>query len=209
MIKAAVFDLGGVLFSEGKEQAADELARQYGYDRDLILKVFVSPRSVDLRKGVITNDEFWDNARGELPGGYDVSRIQEAWHKGYILDEDIHRLIQTLKGQYKIIAFSDNTRDRIDFLESRYGFRKLFDLEVYSFEHGLSKQDRRFTELMIRESGCEPTGLVYVDDDQEKVAAARELGVNVLVYRAGHAGELTAGLRRLDIIFREDPDESC
>ena len=201
MIKAAVFDLGGVLFSEGKQRAADELARQYGYDRDVILKVFVSPGSVDLRKGFITNDAFWDGARGELPGGYDVSLIQEAWHRGYIRDEDIHRLIQALKGQYKIIAFSDNTRDRIDFLERRYGFRKLFDVEVYSFEHGLSKQDRRFTELMIRESGCEPTELAYVDDDRDKVAAARELGVNVLVLRTGRTGELTAGLRRLGMVF--------
>ena len=62
---------------------------------------------------------------------------------------------------------------------------------------------------MIRESGCEPTELVYVDDDKEKVAAARERGVNVLVYHAGHAAELTAGLRRLDIKFLEASNESC
>ena len=201
MIKAAVFDLGGVLFSEGKERAANELVRRYGYDRGVILNMFTSSGSVELRKGLITNDEFWDSARGVLPGGYDVSLIRTAWYGGYELNDDIHRLIQSMKDRYRIIAFSDNTRDRIDFLERRYEFRKLFNVEVYSFEHGLSKQDKCFTELMIRESGCGPTELAYVDDDQEKVVAARELGVNALLFSASRTGELVAGLRRLGMLF--------
>jgi HAD superfamily hydrolase (TIGR01509 family) len=190
MIKAIAFDLGGVLFAEGNSVSAEKLSRERGYSRELILEVFVSPKSIELRKGLIDDAEFWAWAQQQFPGHYDVQLIKREWYSAYLLDEDVLRLITKLKARYRIMAFSGNIKSRIDFLEEKYHFRSLFDVEVYSFMHGLSKWDRGFAEAMIRESGVRPGEIVYVDDNEHHALQAEKLGVKVVIYARGEIQEL-------------------
>ena len=199
MINAIVFDLGGVLFSEGKAVAMEQLARAHGYDPDLVQKVLYSPMSFELRKGLMTDHEFWSWAQKQLPKNYDALLIKKVWYDGYVLDEDIFKLVKKLKGKYKIVAFSGNIKSRIEFLEERYGFRHLFDQEIYSFEHHLTKPDKKFVEVMIAEVGCRPEEIVYIDDNDQYTLPAREMKLNVLIYSRGQIAKLKAELRALGI----------
>lgn len=195
MVKVIAFDLGGVLFAEGNSVAAEKLAGERGYDRDRVLELLVSPKSIELRKGVIDDAEFWAWAQHQVPEHYDVRLIKREWYSAYLLDEDVLRLITKLKAGYKIMAFSGNIKSRIDFLEEQYHFRSLFDVEVYSFMHGLSKWDRGFAEVMIRESGVRPGEIVYVDDNDRHALHARNLGVKVLIYARGQIDRLRNDLK--------------
>lgn len=199
MIKAIVFDLGGVLFSEGKTLSIEKLATAYGYEKEAIKKILFSSKSADLRRGLISDEEFWQWARGELPPSYDCSLIQKEWYDSYVLDRDIFVLITHLKGKYRLIAFSGNVRSRVEFLEEKYRFRKLFDQEVYSFEHHVTKPEKRFIEILIAESGCRPEELVYIDDIEEYARPARELGITVLIYSRGGIERLRDELKGLGI----------
>ena len=199
MIRAVVFDLGGVLFSEGKAVAMEELAREHGYDPSLVNKILHSPMSFELRKGLITDDEFWSWVQTQLPQNYDALLIKRVWYDGYVLDDDIFKLVKKLTGKYKIAAFSGNIKSRIDFLEERYGFRHLFDQEIYSFEHHLTKPDKKFVEVMISEIGCRPEEIVYIDDNDQYTLPAREMKLNVLIYSRGEVTRLERELRRLGV----------
>ncbi len=190
MIKAIAFDLGGVLFSEGNSVAAEQLSKGHGYRKDLILELLVSPKSIELRRGVIDDAEFWAWAQCHLPETYDAQLIKREWYSAYIIDEDILKLITLLKSRYKLLAFSGNIKSRIDFLEEKYPFRNLFDVEVYSFMHGLSKKDKGFAEVMIRASGVKPEEILYVDDNETHAKHAKELGVKVLIYARGEIEKL-------------------
>lgn len=190
MIKAIAFDLGGVLFAEGNSVAAEQLSKEHGYSKDLMLELLVSPKSIELRRGVIDDAEFWAWAQCHLPETYDAQLIKREWYSAYIIDEDILKLITMLKGRYKIMAFSGNIKSRIDFLEKKYQFRNLFDVEVYSFIHGLSKEDKKFAETMIRESGVKPGEILYVDDNEKHAMHAKKLGVKVLIYTRGEIQKL-------------------
>lgn len=199
MIVAAAFDLGGVLFAEGKSAAIDALSKKHGYDGAPVEAVMVSPKSVQWRKGMIAEEQFWAWARTALPRGYDTDAVRTEWHEGYTLDEDIRRLISRLKGGYTTIAFSANTSSRIAFLDDKYDFRKLFDAEVYSFDHELTKADESFAEIMVRAAGCRAEQIVYVDDDETAALPARRLGVNALIYSAGGIRRLKRSLRELGV----------
>lgn len=199
MIRAIVFDLGGVLFSEGKAVALDKLERAHGYKKDAVRKILVSPQSTELRKGLISDDEFWHWAQGQLPEGYDARLIRREWYDGYVLDEDILKLLKRLKGRYKIIAFSGNVRSRVEFLEDKYRFRRLLDVEVYSFDYHLTKPDKRFVEVMIAQSGCGPEEMVYIEDNDSYAQTARELGIKVLIYSRGAIQELERNLQELGV----------
>lgn len=199
MIKAIVFDLGGVLFAEGKSVAIERLEREHGYKPGEVQKILTSPQSIDLRKGLMTDEEFWAWAQAQLPQGYDAQEIKAAWYHGYELDIEILRLIEKLKGRYKIIAFSGNIRSRVEFLEERYCFRRLLDVEVYSFDCHLTKPDKKFVEIMIEKAGCRPEEIVYIEDNGRYAEPARELGVKVVLYARGESEKLQAELKTMGV----------
>ena len=199
MIKVIVFDLGGVLFSEGKSVAIAQLAREQGYNPGLVHQILYSPKSLELRKGLIIDDEFWSWAQKQLPENYDALLIKKVWYDSYVLDEDVFKLIKKLKVSHKIVAFSGNIKTRIDFLEERYRFRHVFDQEIYSFDHQVTKPDRKFVELMIHEVKCKLEEIVYVDDNDPYTKPARDMGVKVLIYSRGQVEKLKRELRELGV----------
>jgi HAD superfamily hydrolase (TIGR01509 family) len=201
MIKTVVIDLGGVLFSEGKSVVLEKLAKVHGYDPKLIGAILSSPESISLRKGLMSDADFWQWAQQQLPSNYDSPLIQQEWYESYILDQDVYKLIASLRKQYSIIAFSGNIKSRIDFLETKYCFRHLFDIEVYSFDFHLTKPEREFVEIMIEKSGVRPKEIVYIDDNDSYAKPARELGVNVIIYRRGESSRLQQELRRYGLMF--------
>lgn len=199
MIKTIVFDLGGVLFTEGKAAAAESLVQEYGYDRAIVGGVMISPESVALRKGLISDEEFWRKVEGCLPDGYDAAAIRTAWYEGYRLDRKVLRLIKELRAILSILAFSGNIRSRVDYLDAKYDFRRYFDKEIYSFDFHLDKPQRAFVEVMLANAGCAPEEIAYVDDEEAAVIPARELGVHAILYRTGKIETLRAALRSLGI----------
>ena len=199
MIKAIAFDLGGVLSAEGKSVAIERLERERGYKPGEVRKILTSPQSIDMRKGLMADSEFWAWAQAQLPPGYDAREIKAAWYDGYELDLGILDLIQRLKGRYKVVAFSGNIRSRVEFLEERYRFRRLLDVEVYSFDHHLTKPDKKFVEIMIEKAGCRPEEIVYIEDNDRYAEPARELGVKVVLYTRGENEKLLAELKIMGV----------
>lgn len=196
MIKTVVVDLGGVLFSEGKSVALDQLAAARGYDRDVVGAILSSPQSILLRKGLMTDADFWQWARQRLPSSYDSRVIKSEWYNGYILDEEIYALVSHLRKKYLIVAFSGNIESRVAFLEEKYHFRRLFDVEVYSFDFHMTKPERAFVEVMVAKSAARPEEIVYIDDNDRYAQPARDLGVNVVIHRHGETAALQNALRQ-------------
>jgi HAD superfamily hydrolase (TIGR01509 family) len=199
MIKAISFDFGGVLFTEGKALAVKTLANKYDYEGEIVLNLFRSDKSMELRKGLISEDFFWTWAHKSLPDDYDVSKIRHEWYNSYLLDVGILEMIKKLKSKYNIIAFSCNIRERVIFLEKKYGFRKFFDDEVYSYEHQLLKPDSEFVKIMIKSAKCKPKEIVYIDDKEKFRKSAEDLGVNVIIHKTGDTGMTESELKRLGV----------
>jgi putative hydrolase of the HAD superfamily len=199
MIKAVTVDLGGVLFSEGKSVALEKLAAEHGYDRRLVGAILSSPQSILLRKGLMADSEFWGWVQQQLPSNYDGRLIKNQWYDGYILDEDIYAFIANLRKKYSIIAFSGNVESRIAYLEEKYHFRHLFDIEVYSFDLHMTKPEPAFVEAMVAQSHVRPEEIVYIDDNDTYAQPARDLGVNVVIHRQGDSVGLRAALRQYGV----------
>ncbi len=200
MIRAIVFDLGGVLFSEGKAVALEKLAAAHGYERKLVGAILSSPESIQLRKGLIPDEDFWQWAQHRLPSGYDSRLIQQEWYNGYVLDKDIYELIASLQKKYSMIAFSGNIKSRVAFLEEKYHFRHLFDIEVYSFDFHMTKPEPEFVQVMIEKSGVRPEEIVYIEDNESYAKPARDLGVSVVIYQRGEIERLRQELRRQGVV---------
>lgn len=204
MIKAIVVDLGGVLFAEGKSVALEKLARAHGYQPGLVAPILSSPKSVLLRKGLISEDDFWQWAKQRLPPSYDCGLIRDEWYNGYVLDPEVYRLVANLRENYEIIAFSGNIKSRVDFLEAKYRFRHLFHREIYSFDFHMTKPEKEFVRAMLDSAGVAPRDIVYIDDNDAYANPARELGVNVIIYRRGETARLRRELKRCGVRLAEN-----
>ena len=198
-IRSVVFDLGGVLFSEGKRVALEVLDRDYGYDPALVRALLTCPPSREMRKGLLAEEAFWSWAQGQIPETYDARTIRDAWYEGYALDPDVFRLVQRLKGHYRLVAFSENVADRVAYLEEKYGFRALFDVEVYSYDHHAGKGDPRFLEILLETLGGRPEEILYIDDSKDVLAQAEQRGLNVVHYTTGQIARIEAAMRQLGV----------
>ncbi len=91
MLKTIAFDLGGVLFSEAKSYMLEKMGR-YGFDRKKVLDILTSKESLDLRKGLMSDEKFWAWAKTNLPENYDTGTISREWQEEYELDEEYLRI---------------------------------------------------------------------------------------------------------------------
>ncbi len=198
-IKTIVFDLGGVLFTEGKSAALEVLSRDYGYDPAVVMEVLTCLRSRDMRKGLITEGAFWSWVASWIPDNYDTRVIKDNWYEGYTLDRDVFELIQSLKARYRLAVFSGNIPDRVAYLDKKYRFRELFDVEVYSYDHQADKGEPRFLEALLATLDAPPGEILYIDDSEAALELAERRGVNVVLYTTGQIARIEAAMSRLGI----------
>ena len=66
--------------------------------------------------------------------------------------------------------------------QERYGFGQLTDVIIYSHEAGISKPDPRIYHLACDRLGIRPEEMVFLDDVEENVAAARDLGAHGILF---------------------------
>ena len=64
----------------------------------------------------------------------------------------------------------------------RYGFGQLTDVIIYSHEAGISKPDPRIYHLACARLGFRPEEMIFLDDVEANVAAARDLGAHGILF---------------------------
>ncbi len=60
---------------------------------------------------------------------------------------------------------------------STWGLVELFEYPILSFRLGCVKPDREIYELAVRAVGCPPNRILFLDDNEANVEAAREAGI--------------------------------
>ena len=66
--------------------------------------------------------------------------------------------------------------------QERYGFGDMCELIVYSHEEGILKPDRRIYDITCERMNLRPTEAVFVDDMEENIVAANELGFHGILH---------------------------
>ena len=102
-------------------------------------------------------------------------------------------LLKTLQQRYPLILVSNTNEAHVEFIAKNYPVFDYFKHKVFSFEVHAMKPDRGIYEYAIALSRTRPEALFFVDDREENVQAARELGILAHQFRS-EAG-LIAALR--------------
>jgi epoxide hydrolase-like predicted phosphatase len=186
MIKAVLFDLGGVLMRTEDPQHREALAERYGMTyREISKLVYERESAVLATLGKITAEEHWQNIQEELDlDDAELERFKEDFWAGDVLDEVLVDFIRGLGLHYTTALLSNAWDDLREALSDLWEIDDAFDRIFISAEIGLAKPGDEIYRHVIQELGHQPAEMVFIDDFPENVQAARENGINAIHFRS-------------------------
>jgi putative hydrolase of the HAD superfamily len=100
-----------------------------------------------------------------------------------VLNVELAEYFRGLRPRYQTALLSNSFIGAREQEQARHGFEDLCDLIVYSHEEGMKKPDPRIYALTCERLGVRPGEMVFLDDAEPNVAAARDLGIHAILYR--------------------------
>ena len=183
MIKAIIFDWGGVLIDE-------TLGEMNKYCAD-VLCVNVESYNIARREGFdsfargdITENKFWQIVCNKL--NVDIPNVESLWGDAVeeVFNEKIEmfELIDKLRGQGYKIGFLSNTEMPAVKYWQKNDYEKYFDEAVFSCVEHIAKPDREIYQLICERLGVLPEEAIFIDDKDEYVDGAVAIGIKGIVF---------------------------
>ncbi len=182
MITTIIFDLGGVLFTNGSRAFREYVSKKFHIPEDNVQKVVSGTIGTAYREGKLSRDEFWKQFQAILGISQPVVELEEAWIHGYELIEDTKELLFQLKKRYATYYLSDNVKERVDRLEQQYHFLSWFDGGIFSHEVGIRKPNPDIYTLILAKTKSKPQETIYIDDKPRFLIPAKELGIHTILF---------------------------
>jgi HAD superfamily hydrolase (TIGR01509 family) len=208
-IHGVALDIGGVLLSwaYGKYRRLQEdwppalmdaawearLGLQPG---DFVRRVWSKTLHAQATTGAIPFAQYWRTVGQQL--GLTSQELDELWEDYWVisrLDPAVAETVRALRPHYKVAALSNAFSNARTEVARRFALDELVDLMVISGEVGYAKPDPRIYELLLWEMDMEASHVLFVDDVEDNVLAARELGM-----RATRSTSTASFLRVLDLL---------
>ena len=199
MRRTVIFDLGGVYFSDGTRRAIDKIAAGYGVDRQTVAGFLNGEAGASYRTGRISGDRFWQQAAALWDIRASAAELSMTWCESYQPIQGTVRLVEQLRtADHQLLYLSDNTQERVAYLEEKYGFLKNFDDGVFSHLVRCKKPDPMIYEFVLAKALNPAAACVYIDDKPEYLEPAKQLGMGVIAFKS--AGQLEVDLKRLGLL---------
>jgi len=193
MIKAVIFDWGGVLSPCNNRAAAKHFAEKYGVIEEDIYK--------DMDN---LEDEFnvsnEDNSAyyREIGSKYDIKPEEVKSVLNNVPVWDVFSYVKTLKGKVRLFVLSNQMKPRTDAIKNDNDL-SFFDNTFFSNEVGIMKPDKRIFQIVLERIGLKADECMFIDDCERNLIPARELGFNTILFK--NLEQLKQSLSKLKIIF--------
>lgn len=177
-IQALIFDMGGVFLQMVDGMPRLQIAERLGLPLDTIYAaIFDSESALRAMRGEFSYEHHWACVCAELGlAADDCADLHNEFWRADGIDRQLTACIRHLRPHYKIGLLS-NAWDDLRRKLVRWGLTDLFDDVVNSAEVGLVKPDLQIYTLALARLGVAPAEAVFVDDRQENVEAARQVGM--------------------------------
>lgn len=183
MIKAIIFDIGGVVLFPGDfNELRKEFAQILKTDVETLRPVF-REWWVKWRLGKIKEDEFFEGLSKYFGcGDEEKKELRDYVYMIGSLNKPVLGLIARLKKNYKISAATNHAREWFEDNSKRFDFNRYFDIVVTSYEEGLAKPEEAFYKALLKKVGFAAEECVFIDNSKKNVEAAEKIGINVIFY---------------------------
>lgn len=184
MIKAILFDLGDTIFDPDWNSMNKKMIKEVGISilmpanirKEYMEEVLIGKKNMlDIFDKLLKKHKCVENP----------SKVIEAYKKNYSIYSPINRkmlnLIRELKSRFEILSLS-NTNEIHKEVNLKRGLFKHFDKSFFSFEIGMKKPDKKIFSFILEKTGLKPTEIIFIDDNEENIENAKELGFLCIKY---------------------------
>ncbi|MDX2152822.1 MAG: HAD family phosphatase [Bryobacteraceae bacterium] len=200
MIRALLFDIGNVIIPIEPRRAFDALSSHCPFEwQEARQRLFASEAALRYELGLIDSAAFVAELRSLLHLDCDDAAIRSAWCAmsvaGTLLPES---LFAALAEQKRLVLVSNTNELHFEAHRAAWPHFAHFHAAVLSYREGCRKPSRQFFSRARDEAGCAPEECFYIDDSSEYVTAAREWGIDGLVFTSEK--ELRAALEARGVL---------
>ena len=185
VIKAVVFDLGGVLVRTEDFTSREKLAKRLNITRrDLEELVFSGESGTRAQRGEIDIEQHWENIRvGMNYSPQAFNAFIDEFFDGDKLDTAIVDVIRNLQGAYKTALLSNAFSNLRHYVTDVWGFADAFDEMIISAEVGVMKPDASIYQITLDRLGVAPQEAVFLDDFERNIEGARAVGMHTIHFK--------------------------
>ena len=185
MIKACIFDFGGVLV------ITEDYRPRHAWDERLGLPIgsverviHYSDLWIQAQLGRISYEDYWKGVAERLyMRQEDVEALRRDYFSGDRLNYRLVNLVKELREEGLTTAIlSNETAELLERLQ-KLGLRALFDHVFISAQLGVMKPDPAAYRLALQALHVQPHEAIFLDDALRNVRAAQQLGLHALLFR--------------------------
>ena len=199
MIKAIIFDFGGVLGSDSNawKKNSRKILEVTGLSLDQIEEIGNSHWK-QLNRGnkelsVLLNDICLRSKKD-----VDAATLEKIYEDNISINFDVLKFAENLKEQgFKIAILTNESRDGMEMKIQKFSLDKIFSRIYCSAFLGMEKPDKKIFEYVLQDLNMKGNELVFIDDREENIHSAAKLGIKSILFK--NVNQLKKKLVKLEI----------
>jgi putative hydrolase of the HAD superfamily len=191
-IKAVVFDFGKVISLPPVPGTQEKLAALTGIPVDTLRTLDLKHRGNLLDRGICNTQEYYRRLisfAGLPPVEENMEEITrtdlDAWKR---VNNETVELMRDVKGMgYKTAILSNMPHDFLVWARENIPVFSEVDAAIFSCDLNIVKPEEAIYRALVAALGCLPREVVFFDDLEDNIAAARALGIHGFVFTGSAA----------------------
>ena len=183
MVKAVIFDFGGVLAEEGFREGLKVIAENNQLDPEAFFRIAAH---LIYETGYVTGAAgeaaYLNRLREETGIRESNEMIRDEILKRFVLRPDVIGYVEELRAEGLVTAILSDQTNWLDKLNGKDSFFHHFDHVYNSFRIGKVKRDPSVFADVCLKMGLKPGETVFVDDNIDNVRRAAGEGLNAVLY---------------------------
>ena len=202
-VRGILFDWGGV-FTRGTfdGRVVKNLARRFSLPEEAVAEAYFDLVE-RLELGEWTLRRFWEELSGRLAVEAPYPEFERLFLGSVAPRPEMYEVLLALPEELVVGMLSNNYPVISRYLRAEESFDR-FDAAVFSNEEGLKKPDLAAFRLALERMGLPPEAVLFVDDNEANIEAARALGLKTHLFT--ETAPFVEALRDLGIRLRALPE---
>ncbi len=184
MIKAVLFDFGGVIAEEGFREGLTAIAKKKNLDEQSFFK---TAEDIIYKTGYVTGKAkekiFWEVLSRETGIKDDYRRLRIEILRRFVLRPQMLAIAEKIREQGIVAAILSDQTNWLDEINGKKPFYNRFDYVINSYVLGKSKRDLSVFRDAAKIIGAKPHLILFVDDNSQHIKRASEAGLRTIHFR--------------------------
>jgi HAD superfamily hydrolase (TIGR01509 family) len=192
--RCLLLDIGMVLVGLDYGPLAEKMRALSGIEPDRLRTVLTAENLVQsYEAGKITVDEFHAEVCRRIGARIAQEDFLEAWYSIFTQPILPDEWLMTLAQKLPMWVLSNTNKLHFEFMTRTFTFLRHFTGFVLSYEVGFLKPDERIFQTALEKVQAPASEVLFVDDQEANVAAARALGIDA--FRFLNADQFAAEMK--------------